>query len=99
MHGHPLELAETHFETVVDPSRFRGTCYDASNWVRVGRTKGFARHNGSYTDPHGSPKEMFVPAGRAGPERLLAAAAAGRAPAARGSGGPGGPGGVDLSPD
>ena len=55
-HGHPLELAETF----VDPSRFRGTCYDASNWVRVGRTKGFARHNGSYTDPHGSPKEMFV---------------------------------------
>ena len=55
-HGHPLELAETF----VDPSRFRGTCYAASNWTRVGRTRGFARHNGSYTDPHGSPKEMFV---------------------------------------
>ena len=56
LHGHPLELAETF----VDPSRFRGTCYDASNWVRVGRTKGFARHNGGYTDPHDCPKEMFV---------------------------------------
>ena len=55
-HGHPLELAETF----VDPSRFRGTCYAASGWTRVGRTKGFARHNGAYTDPHGSPKEMFV---------------------------------------
>ena len=56
LHGHPLELAETF----VDPSRFRGGCYDASNWVRVGRTKGFARHNGGYTDPHDCPKEMFV---------------------------------------
>ena len=56
LHGHPLELAETF----VDPSRFRGGCYDASNWRRVGRTKGFARHNGAYTDPHEAPKEMFV---------------------------------------
>ena len=28
--------------------------------MRVGRTKGFARHNGAYTDPHERPKEMFV---------------------------------------
>ena len=56
LHGHPLELAETF----VDPARFRGACYDASNWIRVGRTKGFARHNGAYTDPHEAPKEMFV---------------------------------------
>ncbi len=56
LHGHPLELAETF----VDPSRFAGTCYDASGWERVGRTQGFARHNGSYTDPHGCPKEMLV---------------------------------------
>ena len=55
-YGHPLELAETF----VDPSRFHGGVYDASNWVRVGRTKGFARHNGAYTDPHEVPKEMFV---------------------------------------
>ena len=55
-HGHPLELAETF----VDPSRFHGGAYDASNWLRVGRTKGFARHNGTYTDPHKVPKEMFV---------------------------------------
>ena len=27
LHGHPLELAETF----VDPTRFRGACYDASN--------------------------------------------------------------------
>ena len=68
LHGHPLELAETF----VDPSRFRGTCYAASNWVRVGRTKGFARHNGAYTDPHEAPKEMFVRALRAGARARLA---------------------------
>ena len=55
-HGHVLELAETF----VDPSRFEGTCYRASNWTRVGRTKGFARHNGAYTDAHASPKDMYV---------------------------------------
>ena len=67
-YGHPLELAETF----VDPSRFHGGAYDASNWVRVGRTKGFARHNGAYTDPHGVPKEMFVRALRADARERLA---------------------------
>lgn len=67
LYGHPLELAETF----VDPSRFHGGVYAASNWVRVGRTKGFARHNGSYTDPHEAPKEMFVrPLRRAARARL-----------------------------
>ncbi len=67
-HGHPLELAETF----VDPSRFAGTCYAASNWTRVGRAKGFARHSGSYTDPRGSPKEMFVRALRRDARERLA---------------------------
>ncbi len=35
LHGHPLELAETF----VDPSRFRSTCYRASNWIPTGRWK------------------------------------------------------------
>ena len=67
-HGHPLELAETF----VDPSRFRGTCYAASNWTRLGRTRGFARHSGSYTDPHGEPKEMLVRALRPDARERLA---------------------------
>ena len=81
LHGHPLELAETF----VDPSRFRGGCYDASNWVRVGRTKGFARHNGGYTDPHDCPKEMFVRPLRADARPRLAD--------------PGGPSGVGVPGD
>ena len=67
-HGHPLELAETF----VDPERFKGTCYAASNWTALGRTKGFARSNGSYTDPHGSPKEMHVRPLRRDARRRLA---------------------------
>jgi hypothetical protein len=36
VYGHPVYLAETF----VDPSRWRGTCYRAANWVLVGRTTG-----------------------------------------------------------
>lgn len=36
LYGHPI-----HFlETFVDPARFRGTCYLAANWVRLGLTTG-----------------------------------------------------------
>ena len=54
------------------PVAVPGACYDASNWVRVGRTKGFARHNGGYTDSHACPKEMFVRALRADARTRLA---------------------------
>ncbi len=36
VYGHPLFL----LETFVDPSRFRGTCYRAANWIPLGRTTG-----------------------------------------------------------
>ena len=68
-----------------DPARFHGGVYDATNWVRVGRTKGFARHNGAYTDAHEEPKEMFVRALRRGARERLAD--------------PAGPPGVELSGD
>ena len=35
-YGHPVLFAETF----VDPSRYRGTCYRAANWVNLGRTTG-----------------------------------------------------------
>ena len=54
--GHPLELAEAF----VDPGRFQGTMYQAGNWLYVGRTRGFSRSNGQYTDPHGQLKDMYV---------------------------------------
>ena len=38
-YGHGIELVETF----VDRSRFRGTCYAASNWTEVGLTQGRSR--------------------------------------------------------
>ena len=40
-YGHPVVL----LETFVDASRFRGTCYRAANWVRVGTTTGRTRND------------------------------------------------------
>jgi hypothetical protein len=36
VYGHPVHFAETF----IDTERFRGTCYRAANWVRLGRTQG-----------------------------------------------------------
>lgn len=54
-HGHPIRLAETF----VDPSRFKGTCYKAANWLLLGRTSGFGRSHRGYA-AHGYPKQVFV---------------------------------------
>jgi len=35
-YGHPVHA----LETFVDRSRFRGTCYRAANWLRLGATRG-----------------------------------------------------------
>jgi len=36
VYGHPIYF----LETFVEPQRFRGTCYLAANWIRLGRTTG-----------------------------------------------------------
>jgi len=43
----------------VDQSRFKGTCYRASNWVCVGQTKGWSRHGATYEE-HGQSKAVFL---------------------------------------
>jgi Domain of unknown function (DUF4338) len=40
-YGHRLEL----LETFVQQDRFRGTCYEAANWIHVGRTTGRTRQD------------------------------------------------------
>ena len=30
-------------ETFVDPDNYKGTCYQAAGWIRLGQTKGYAR--------------------------------------------------------
>ena len=54
-YGHPVVLAETF----VDSSRFRGTCYRASNWQCVGETQGWAKRGRSYHF-HGQPKSVWL---------------------------------------
>jgi hypothetical protein len=39
-YGHPIALLETYVEN----NRFRGTCYKAANWVKVGETIGYTRN-------------------------------------------------------
>ena len=55
-YGHSLLFAETF----VDPYKFCGHMYKAAGWTRLGRTKGYARANGRYTDPRGVPKDIHV---------------------------------------
>lgn len=43
-YGHPLYL----LETFVERGRFAGTCYKASNWTRVGETRGRSRNDRSH---------------------------------------------------
>jgi hypothetical protein len=45
-YGHPLYV----LETFVQPDRFRGTCYQAANWVHVGQTTGRTRQNQYHRD-------------------------------------------------
>lgn len=40
-YGHPVNL----LETFVEQDRFRGTCYQAANWIRVGQTQGRSRND------------------------------------------------------
>lgn len=54
-HGHRVVLAESF----VDTSRFRGTCYRASNWIHVGETKGWTRTGGTYRF-NGQPKAVWL---------------------------------------
>ena len=45
-YGHPLYL----LETFVQQDRFRGTCYQAANWICVGQTTGRTRQSQRHRD-------------------------------------------------
>jgi len=55
VYGHSVVLAETF----VDTSRFRGICYQASNWTCVGETKGWSKSGGTYRF-NGQPKSVWL---------------------------------------
>jgi len=52
---HPLHL----LETFVERDRFRGTCYQAANWIHVGETKGMAKRGHDHLF-HGSIKDVYL---------------------------------------
>jgi hypothetical protein len=63
-------------ETLVDPARFRGTCYRAANWRLLGETVGRGRMDRANVLTGHAPKRVFVyPLGRDVPQRLCTAAA------------------------
>ena len=47
------------FETFVDVSRYRGTCYKAANWIHVGESRGSSKSGDSY-NYHGQKKAIYV---------------------------------------
>lgn len=47
------------FETFVDTSRYRGTCYKAANWIQVGESRGSSKSGDSY-HYHGQKKAIYV---------------------------------------
>ena len=54
-YGHGVLLAETF----VDAGRYPGTCYLASNWLKVGQTRGWSRRRVGFVK-HGEAKHVFV---------------------------------------
>jgi len=58
-------------ETFVDGEQYRGTCYLASNWVHLGKTKGYGRSRAEYFRAHGQPKMVFVRVVRKNFRKLL----------------------------
>jgi len=55
-YGHPVFL----LETFVDPRRFHGGVYRASNWIELGLTQGHRRTRHGYSATLDAPKRVFV---------------------------------------
>lgn len=57
-YGHRVYL----LESFVQPDRFRGTCYQAANWLRVGQTTGRTRQNQRQRDNqvHAPRKDIYL---------------------------------------
>ena len=54
-YGHPVQA----LETFVDRSRFKGTCYRAANWVRLGTTQGRTRNDRAHRI-HAAIKDVYL---------------------------------------
>jgi hypothetical protein len=76
-------------ETLVDPARFRGTCYRAANWLSLGATVGRGRMDRANVLTGHAPKLVYVyPLGRDVQTRLCTAPAPARGAPAEAPDGP-----------
>ena len=55
-YGHPIAAVESF----VDSQLFRGTAYQASNWILLGKTDGFKRVAQDFYVRHDRPKQLWV---------------------------------------
>jgi Domain of unknown function (DUF4338) len=61
-------------ETLVDAQRFRGTCYRAANWIRVGQTSGRGRMDREHKAHRDAVKDIYLyPLTRNARQRLCGA--------------------------
>jgi hypothetical protein len=70
VYGHPVYFAETF----VDPTRHRGTCYRAANWVDLGRTTGRGKDDRTHRANRPIKAVLGLPLAADFRDRLLAAA-------------------------
>jgi hypothetical protein len=70
LYAHPVVL----LETFVDTERFKGTCYRAANWVRVGETAGRGKYD-RFNEKKKSVKGVYVYPLRRDFRRILTAEA------------------------
>jgi len=53
-------MAPWLLETLVDPARYRGTCYRAANWLELGPTSGRGRNDRTHQRHGAAPKQVWV---------------------------------------
>ena len=46
-------------ESFVDPSRFKGICYRAANWIYLGQSQGSSKSGNAY-HYHGQVKDIYI---------------------------------------
>lgn len=61
-------------ETMVDPSRFQGTCYRAANWILVGKSSGRGRNDTCHQHHGEQPKSIWLYPLRKDCQKLLSSA-------------------------
>lgn len=67
VYGHPVYLAETF----IDPTRYRGTCYRAANWLDLGQTQGRGKDDLTHRPNRTLKQVLALPLCRDFRQRLL----------------------------